>query len=106
MQQYLFINKFILARHVPGNHFAHHQYCIMQLLVKTANELAAGCLVWELTSTLRRKCLRISQKLNGLLGSQERGDWRMLKTICRKLVLEAGEKWLGIVMPGIDPEGG
>jgi hypothetical protein len=30
----------------------------------------------------------------------------MLKTICRKLVLEVGEKWLGIVMPGIDPEGG
>ena len=55
---------------------------------------------------LRRKFLRISQNLNGLLGNQERDGWTMLKTICRKLVLEAGEKRREIVTPGIDPEGG
>jgi hypothetical protein len=55
---------------------------------------------------LRRKCLRISQKLKGPLENQGRDGCPMLKKSCSKLVSETGEKWLRIVTPGIDPEGG
>jgi hypothetical protein len=64
--------------------------------------------VWEecQNKALRREFLRISQNLNGLLGNQERDGCTKLKTICRKLVLEGGEKWREIVTPGINPEEG
>jgi hypothetical protein len=41
---------------------------------------------------LWRKRLRLSQKQKGPLESQEMDDWKKMKTIWEKWVLEAGEK--------------
>ena len=53
---------------------------------------ATDILIFQETE-LWRKCLRISQKENFLLESQERDGWTMLRMICRKQVLETPGNW-------------